>query len=388
MDASTIDFLRQVNNRFYERCAPSFSATRNAPWTGWRRCLEEARAIGSLVSESAGGEVGAASSLNVCGSTYAVESGTDNGLANYTASVRVLDVACGNMRFASFLREELGGCGIDYFAVDDCDGLVPELASDDRFVGHFQNVDLIGELAQGHARADSHAGVNGATTLDEFGARFALSEHSADAEGLASRIDAPSCNFVGCFGFMHHVPSFDLRVSLLRALLEKTAPGGVACVSFWQFMGDAKFAKKVEAWHAAALEDFAARGEGRACNFPDDVLAAPGGSARDSFDGVPTVGGENACGALSEEPCAEGGALLLHAFDSSQLEVGDYFLGWQNEPGLWRYCHHFSEAEIDALVAAACEDGKAEEIVRFSADGKSGAMNRYVVLRKTADFSA
>ena len=50
--------------------------------------------------------------------------------------------------------------------------------------------------------------------------------------------------------------------------------------------------------------------------------------------------------------------------------------------GLWRYCHHFEELEIDALVAAACEGSKAREVARFSADGKSGAMNRYVVLQK------
>lgn len=213
------------------------------------------------------------------------------------ASVRVLDVACGNMRFAAFLREELRGRQIDYFAVDDCAGLVPHLPEDEGFSICFQNLDIIGELAVG--------------------------------VGLAHAIDAESCDLVGCFGFFHHVPSFELRVRLIDALLQKTASGGVVCASFWQFMGDEKFVKKAEAWNSKAKSELASAG-----------------------------------------------------FDASQLEAGDYFLGWQNEPGLWRYCHDFEELEIDALVAAACEGGKAREVARFSADGKSGAMNRYVVLQK------
>ena len=116
---------------------------------------------------------------------------------------------------------------------------------------------------------------------------------------------------------------------LIDALLQKTASGGVVCASFWQFMGDERFVKKAEAWNSKAKSELASAG-----------------------------------------------------FDASQLEAGDYFLGWQNEPGLWRYCHDFEELEIDALVAAACEGGKAREVARFSADGKSGAMNRYVALQK------
>ena len=115
---------------------------------------------------------------------------------------------------------------------------------------------------------------------------------------------------------------------LIDALLQKTASGGVVCASFWQFMGDEKFVKKAETWNSKAKSELASVG-----------------------------------------------------LDASQLETGDYFLGWQNEPGLWRYCHDFEEFEIDALVAAACEGGKAREVARFSADGKSGAMNRYVVLQ-------
>ncbi len=203
------------------------------------------------------------------------------------------------MRFAEFLRSELPQCRIAYRAVDGCEGLVPNFESSAAFSVDFQRVDIVGGILAG--------------------------------DGLADAIDVPACGMVACFGFMHHVPSFELRERALRALVDKTALGGVACVSFWQFMGDAKFARKAEAWHAAAIDDLAARDR----------------------------------------------------FDAAAIEPGDYFLGWQNEPGLWRYCHHFDENEIDALVASACTGGVAEQVARFSADGKSGAMNRYVVLRRS-----
>lgn len=285
MDATTIDFLRQVNNDFYVRCASSFSASRNAPWVGWRSCLEAAQDCGA-VRLCDGPDV----------HLYA-RATAQPGAIRKSASIRVLDVACGNMRFAVFLREELRGRQIDYFAVDDCAGLVPHLPEEEGFSTCFQNLDIIGELAVG--------------------------------VGLSRTIDAEPCDLVGCFGFFHHVPSFELRVRLIDALLQKTASGGVVCASFWQFMGDEKFVKKAEAWNSKAKSELASAG-----------------------------------------------------LDASQLEAGDYFLGWQNEPGLWRYCHDFEELEIDALVAAACKGDKAREVARFSADGKSGAMNRYVVLQK------
>ena len=317
LDATTIDFLRQVNNDFYTRCAPSFSATRNAPWVGWRTCLEAAQGCGALrLCDDAGvhscdddgrqpsggadalpfddADARSCDDAGVCSCDCAtVQPGTNR----KGTSVRVLDAACGNMRFAAFLREELRGRHIDYFAVDDCAGLVPHLPAGEGFSACFQNLDIIGELA---------AGV-----------------------GLATAIDVDACDLVGCFGFFHHVPSFELRAQLIDALLQKAAPGGIVCASFWQFMGDEKFAKKAVAWNSKATSELVAAG-----------------------------------------------------LDASQLEAGDYFLGWQNEPGLWRYCHHFEEREIDALVDSLCSQNKAREIARFSGDGKSGAMNRYVVLRK------
>lgn len=138
----------------------------------------------------------------------------------------------------------------------------------------------------------------------------------------------PAAELVACFGFMHHVPGEAMRAALLRELVAHAAPGGIVAVSFWRFMDDARLAGK------AAVSDHGA-------------VAAP-----------PWEG-----------------------YDPVDLEMGDHFLGWQDEGGALRFCHHTDEAELDRLVASV-PAGHAEECARFSADGRSGELNRYLVLRK------
>ena len=71
--------------------------------------------------------------------------------------------------------------------------------------------------------------------------------------------------------------------------------------------------------------------------------------------------------------------LLSKAIPVEGGDDGDYLLGWQQERDVWRYCHSFTEAEVDEL--AACGAG-VRELARFSADGRTGELNRYLVLRR------
>lgn len=61
------------------------------------------------------------------------------------------------------------------------------------------------------------------------------------------------------------------------------------------------------------------------------------------------------------------------------LPPNDFLLGWQETRGLYRYCHHFDDAEINRLLAAVAD--VAVPVARFAADGKTGNLNEYVVLR-------
>lgn len=142
---------------------------------------------------------------------------------------------------------------------------------------------------------------------------------------LLSRLHhAPQSDMAVSFGFLHHVPGEELRVRVLEGLIDTVRPGGCVAVSLWRFMNNPALAAKVEVTHAQAIKALG---------------LAPG-----------------------------------------ELDEGDYLLGWKNVEGAWRYCHHFSDEEVDRLVAAVSD--RARLIDAFEADGRTGAMNRYVVLQK------
>lgn len=263
MDTATARALIELDTAFYRAHAESFSATRQAPWQGWRQVAGLLRPRGTAAG-----------------------------------ALSVLDLACGNLRFERFLAADLAGCALAFHAVDNCPELVDAPTAESAVNLH--TVDILGELLSGN---DPFAGI-------------------------------PRCDAAVCFGFMHHVPGFELRRAVLDVLLAHTEPGGVVAISFWQFMHDERLACKARATtqaHAGGL---------------------PGGPG----------------------PTVPGGAAL---------EIGDYLLPWQDSEHALRYCHHFDDAEIDRLVATL-PAGAAREVARFSADGRSGDLNRYLILERAA----
>ncbi len=84
MDTQLARNLIALDNAFYRANAESFSATRSTPWAGWSEMLHDVRgAFGASPGE-----------------------------------LSVLDLACGNMRFAAFLAEELPKTHILYHGID------------------------------------------------------------------------------------------------------------------------------------------------------------------------------------------------------------------------------------------------------------------------------
>ena len=256
ISASTAEQLSYVTSEFYTQQAQSFSATRQMPWQGWQQCLD------AMPQLSAG------------------------------EKLSVLDVGCGNLRFARFLCDEVGIVPAKYFAVDNCKPLV-ESGEVGTHISEliFIELDVIKSL------------------LDNT---------------LSSRLTVPACDLVVAFGFLHHVPGAEKRLQLLRTLLEKTKPGGFVCVSFWQFMNSQKLAAK------------------------------------------------------AQETTVQG--LQVLGIDASELEEHDYLIGWQDKANTWRYCHHFSQKELDELLASFGSD--VHVCAQFSADGKDNNLNRYVILQR------
>lgn len=141
-------------------------------------------------------------------------------------------------------------------------------------------------------------------------------------DALMRAIGDGSFDLCAAFGFMHHIPLHAWRQRLLSDMVALARPGGFIAVAFWQFLDSPRLAEKARA-------------------------ATEAGCARHDI-----------------------------AFDDPH----DRLLGWQDESDAFRYCHHFTEDEIDALAAAA---PGAREIARFSADGAE-QLNRYLILQRSA----
>lgn len=249
--------LCALTGEFYRANAESFSQTRQSPWQGWVRLLE---VMDSVAKQK---------------------------------PLRVLDLACGNLRFERYLADALPCKMLSGYAVDNCDPLVEageRNESDALSRMSFQNLDAIERLSVGCLRESLEA---------------------PDA----------SCDLAVSFGFMHHVPLECWRAELLRALIAKVRPGGFVAVSFWRFLNSDKLERKAKETTSRARAEL----------------------------GIP------------------------------ELPPNDYLLGWQDTQGLYRYCHHFDEPEIEWLVAAVADS--ADLVSRFEADGKTGNLNEYVVLR-------
>lgn len=241
------------------------------------------------------------------------------GTAQVGRPVAVADVACGNGRFGKFLRQQFPQVPMGYAGWDGNEALLREAA----------------------------ANVPGAVL------------HAADllapllGEGAApwcSEADCGAYQLVVSFGFLHHIPGAENRARFLGQLLDLAQPGGAVAVSLWRF-----------ADHGPLRE--------KALRSTEEALAA-----------VPTLAG------------------------AGGLEPGDYLLGWGSDgraasgpnapepaatsaPGpyaagngapLFRYCHSFSDEEARALAAAV--RARARLASSFFADGRTGALNQYLVL--------
>lgn len=307
MSRAAVRALCQLNTEFYERNAASFSQTRTAPWEGWRRCMA---ACGFDDSDGA-----------------ALDQPVDAQIAD-----SVLDIACGNLRFETFLANAYPHIDWSFFAVDNCEPLVVSGQEDIAKKVHFTCEDIVSDLLEGLPAAEP-----------------------ANIPALAA---ATPFDLVVSFGFLHHIPSFDLRQRFLLEALSQVKPGGYLVVSFWQFLNDPAKRAKIEQTHAEALAFFASCAETRANDR--DALDRGAGS---SSSGNPDLS------------CPK-----LTAFFADSLEPNDYFLGWKNEPSNYRYCHHFSNEEIDRIITALAPHATVVE--SFSADGKPGNLNRYVVFKR------
>lgn len=166
MEDATRHQLLEIGRRFYEVHAESFDATRRRPWPGWDRVLS-----------------------HVVGSE----------------PLSVLDVGCGNGRFAEYLASRMTRpARVRYLGVDSSPPLL-EVARDTLVEGPFGAVDL----------------------------------RCADAFGLLEPEEATGpFDLIVLFGVLHHLPGAGARRRLLRSLAQRLAPDGVLAITVWRLDRD------------------------------------------------------------------------------------------------------------------------------------------------------
>lgn len=330
-DAYSPQVIRKLNDLtsdFYAREATSFSATRQAPWHGWEKAWELITA-----PDAAQGPFPSHAAVRDSLSSRAARI-PDDYASNSKDSLAVLDLGCGNLRFERFLAERTNA-PLRVTALDNCPDLAsPEIGALSAAFPH----SLRSSSAASKTKEEDASGQGANPPEKTIVDLRALDIVESLLDGtFADRLPRNSHDLAVAFGLMHHLPTFALRARVLEGILGSLRPGGFAVVSFWQFLNDPRLAAKAATVTA----------EGRATHC------------------LPT------------------------------FQENDFLLGWQHAEGTYRFCHHTPEDEIDALLAAIREPSAPStsgctppaplpfrEIARFSADGKLGNLNRYLILQR------
>ena len=183
MDDTTRYTLCAINRRFYRQSSQQFSDTRSRPWPGWIEVVNRPPFAGPQHSRR-------------------------------STPVRVLDVGCGNGRFARFLDHHLE-IPISYFGIDSSPDLV-----------------RIARRRLDHCR------------LREIDIR----ELDILESDLSEIVGPQGFDVIVVFGVLHHLPGFSSRQSLLKRLESVLSDSGILALSFWQFEGAVQDTSRFVPW--------------------------------------------------------------------------------------------------------------------------------------------
>ncbi|MFZ5856564.1 MAG: class I SAM-dependent methyltransferase [Chloroflexota bacterium] len=105
----------------------------------------------------------------------------------------------------------------------------------------------------------------------------------------ALNVQRSTFNVITCFATLHHIPSAELRLHLLKTVSTILAPNGRFILSNWQFLNSAKLRARIQPWERIGLT-------------------------------------------------------------SADVDAGDYLLDWRRGGEGLRYAHQFSEEELAELA--------------------------------------
>jgi len=174
MTTDTQKKLNQINIDFYQQTATHFDKTRQYAWKGWTN-------ISNIIKY------------------------------NFNEPLNVLDIGCGNGRFAKFLHKESHKIN-SYLGIDQNNSLLT--FANQNFNSpkiHFETANLL----------------------------------KVDYKNKYNK----QYNLITLFGVMHHIPSFKKRVELITDLYQILKPNGILAISFWDFMTNDRIKSKIVPWN-------------------------------------------------------------------------------------------------------------------------------------------
>jgi tRNA (uracil-5-)-methyltransferase TRM9 len=193
---------------------------------------------------------------------HRVQPGVRRVLEMLNGDENILDLGCGNGWFARELadRNHRGS----YFGLDFSLPLLRDAESQPKFFSaKFMQVDL--------------------TQLSPYSDQLSVISQQLLITG--------NCSLVTAFAVLHHIPSRELRLNILRTVHRLLNPNGLFVHSNWQFLNSDKLRSRIQDWSKAGLSS-------------DDV------------------------------------------------DPNDYLLDWRSGGEGLRYVHHFDEGELQELAEA------------------------------------
>jgi tRNA (uracil-5-)-methyltransferase TRM9 len=186
---------------------------------------------------------------------HRIQPGVRRVLETLHGDENILDLGCGNGELARELAKH-GHCGF-YLGMDFS---LPLLLEAESMPEHFSAKFMEADLTQLSAISNQH-------------------------------LAAGSWSLIMAFAVLHHIPSRDLRINILKAIHKLLKPDGLFIHSNWQFLNSEKLKARIQPWEAAVISNL-------------------------------------------------------------DVEAGDYLLDWRSGGQGLRYVHHFNESELKELASA------------------------------------
>ena len=178
MQKRIIKEINQLNKSFYQNVASDFNESRQYFWQGWQKIPQYLK-------------------KNI----------------KKQKKIKVLDIACGNARFATFLKSQQ--IDFQYYGLDSSQPLLKiaqETIAKEKILGQVINFDLIADYLK----------------------------HDKISWPLTQQF-----HLITAFGLTHHLASHDLRLAFFQSLSELLADDALIIISNWQFAQDPRFAKNI-----------------------------------------------------------------------------------------------------------------------------------------------